>query len=72
MGGRQPFVILTGAYFEGEGRGYILIYSIMIAVKKATVVCSVVATFATLNFIFWLQPSYVLDCKNILFTGKKN
>lgn len=21
MGGRQPFVILTGAYFEGEGRG---------------------------------------------------
>jgi hypothetical protein len=21
MGGRQPFVILTGAYFEGEGMG---------------------------------------------------
>jgi hypothetical protein len=31
----------------------------------------VVASFATLNSIFWLQPSYVLDCKNILFTGKK-
>jgi hypothetical protein len=21
MGGRQPFMILTGAYFEGEGGG---------------------------------------------------
>jgi hypothetical protein len=75
MGGRQPFVILTGTYFEG-GRGYILIFSIimlkkMIAVKKATGECSVVATFATLNSIFWLRPSSVLNCENILFTGKR-
>jgi hypothetical protein len=40
----------------------------MIAVKKATGECSVVAT---LNSIFWLQPSSVMNCKNILFTRKK-
>jgi hypothetical protein len=34
MGGRRPFVILTGAYFEGEGRGYILIYSIIMLQKN--------------------------------------
>jgi hypothetical protein len=67
MGCRQPFVILTGAIFEG-GRGYILIFSIimlqkMIAVKKATGECSVVAMFATLNSIFWLQPSSILNCE---------
>jgi hypothetical protein len=33
MGGKQPFVILTGAYFEG-GRGYILIFSIIMLQKN--------------------------------------
>jgi hypothetical protein len=76
MGGRQPFVILTGAYFEGREGVYSDFFYNHVAKtndccqKKATGECSVVATFATLNAIFWLQPSYVLDCKNILFTGK--
>jgi hypothetical protein len=34
MGSRQPFVILTGAYFEGEGGGYILIFFYNHVAKK--------------------------------------
>jgi hypothetical protein len=34
MGSRQPFVILTGAYFEGEGGGYILNFSIIMLQKN--------------------------------------